>query len=100
MIQTWPFKHQDLLATVIGSGRTYDPNKARRANPGLLLEPLGRRKVFRSGVANQVCVCQELPRVQPGEIMPEKEANTGEQRPALMTLFVLCQRQVHVWSFQ
>lgn len=48
------------LATGIGSGRTDDPNQAKRVNPKLLLETLGRRMVFCSGVAGYVSVrsCQ------------------------------------------
>ena len=70
---------------------TYDPNQASRANARILLKPVGSRIVFCPGVANRMCVCQKL---------PEKEADTGEQRPVLMTLCMLCQRQVHPWTFQ
>ena len=68
---------------------TYEPNQANNANAGILLKPMGRLIIIAvcSGVANWMCICQKP---------LEKEANAGEQRPVLMTLFLLCQRQVHL----
>ena len=61
VIQAWPFKHQNILPIVIGSGRTYNLNLTSRANPGILLQPL----IFCSGVANWIRVWQDLPGLLP-----------------------------------
>lgn len=69
--------------------------KDRRSSPGISLEP----PIFCSGVAHRICVWQDLPGPLPEELMPEKEADTGEQGPVLMALFALCQKQVHPGLF-
>ena len=73
------------------------PKPGGRATPRSLLE---ESLVFHSGCGMWACVWQKLPGVLPEGVTPEKGADTGEQRPDLMTLFALCQRQVHPWTFQ